>query len=111
MWAVPGQGQHQIQELFSGGSLDQAAPGEIASDDRWSEAFPVEGCEQAAELLADRGLTEESGGGWYQQSDVSTAVDYATGERRQTTGHLHGFSPKHERRVGELLARRVRGEQ
>lgn len=92
-------------------TLDQVVPGEIASDDRWSEQFLVEGCEQAADVLADHGLTEPSGGGWYQQPDGSAVLDYSTGEHRQTTGHLHGFSPKHEARVGDLLARRARGEQ
>lgn len=79
--------------------------------DVWSEDFTVNGCDEAAGVLLDHGLTEINGPDDYYDPDGSVLLSSSTGERSETHGRLHGFSPKHERRVADLIRRRVRGER
>ncbi|ONH62311.1 hypothetical protein CcI49_02735 [Frankia sp. CcI49] len=79
--------------------------------DVWSATFPARGCDEAVEILIDHGLTEANGPDDYYQPDGSVLLYPRTGERSEMHGALHGFPPKYEKRVGDLLARRVRGER
>ncbi len=83
------------------------APGDLGGD-CWSEGIEVNGVEQAAEILLNHGLVEGAGpnegrgfDGFYGPDDV--LLDVASDERRRTSGHLHGFSASHTRRIADLV--------
>lgn len=67
------------------------------------DVVEVDGPEAAAEVLLDSGMTQESGGGWWENPGDPAVLDYRTGERRETTGHVHGFDPDAEVEIARLV--------
>lgn len=89
---------------------EQIGDGDINAEP-YSEVIEVNGAEQAADILLNHGLVEINSPDSYYDPDGSVLLSSHTGERRQTSGHLHGFAPKHERRVADIVRRRSRGER
>jgi hypothetical protein len=58
----------------------------------YSEVTEVNGVEEAADILLRHGLVEINDPTSYYDPDGSSILNYYTGERRESSGHLHGFS-------------------
>ena len=81
---------------------------EIALD-KWDRADGLTIAKKAAKILRDAGAIEPSSsapgrGTWY--STGFTTSDYQTGEEREESYHLKGFSPTEEREIYKLVTAR-----
>ena len=69
-----------------------------------TEDFEVSTSAEAVDVLKREGLSfAATGTDWAADPDGSRITDYATAERTETTGHLHGFSPWSVRAIIERV--------
>jgi len=86
---------------------DEVFEGDIpreAHDNARSEDFECDDVEEAVRAIQREGLTfAATGTDWAANPDGSYTSDYATGERTETTAHLHGFAPFHVNAIIERV--------
>jgi len=79
--------------------------GDFPRDDTVTEVFEGLSAVEAAQLLEREGLTfGATGGDWAGDPDGTRIVNYGTGQREETSGHLSGFHPRVELAIVERVA-------